>query len=224
VVAQRHPLATTPADGQPLEERWPFPWRASQAIFAHSQGVRSQALEIFLVRLPSDIAGMRVADEHWPLVALQLPPLLEPNRRRACPKTSVHERTRIARVVQDLEDAAEQKRPPHQLAFAWSGLDVTREEQILRLESAHCCRGCSSATEGLEQQPNGVLDLLIRIEDHSIQRIIRKADRQRHLQLTTPGFVQNAALQPRPQDVQLSFAHRALQPQQEAIVELTRVV
>jgi hypothetical protein len=40
------------------------------------------------------------------------------------------------------------------------------------------------------------------------------------LQLTAAGFVQDSALQTRPEHMQLGFAHRPFQTQQETIVEV----
>ena len=46
-----------------------------------------------------------------------------------------------------------------------------------------------------------------------------KADRQPSAQLTARRLIANAAVEAGPQDMQLGFAHGALKPEQEAIVE-----
>ena len=49
-------------------------------------------------------------------------------------------------------------------------------------------------------------------------------DRQRLAQLSARGLVADPALQPRAQHVQLGLAHRALQPEQQPVVERARVI
>jgi len=44
------------------------------------------------------------------------------------------------------------------------------------------------------------------------------------LQLTAAGFVQDSALQARPEHMQLSFAHRPFEAQQETIVEVGGII
>ncbi len=46
-----------------------------------------------------------------------------------------------------------------------------------------------------------------------------KADRQSSTQFAARRLVANAAVEAGPQDMQLGFAHSALEPEQEAIVE-----
>ncbi|HEY2339911.1 MAG TPA: hypothetical protein VGH75_05245 [Steroidobacteraceae bacterium] len=68
------------------------------------------------------------------------------------------------------------------------------------------------------------MDLLVRIEYHGTGRIISEPDRQAHLQLATPRLVALTAEEARLENVQLRFAHGALETQQEAIVEVRRVI
>jgi len=44
------------------------------------------------------------------------------------------------------------------------------------------------------------------------------------MQLATPRLVENAAAQPCVQHVQLGLAHRALEPEQQAVIETAWVV
>ena len=69
-----------------------------------------------------------------------------------------------------------------------------------------------------------VLDLPIRIKHQAGVGVVGEPDRQPHLELTTPSLVENAALQAGLQDVQLGLAHRALQAEQQPVVEVRRVV
>jgi len=76
----------------------------------------------------------------------------------------------------------------------------------------------------LEQQSKGALDLEVRIEHDASCAVVHQPDWQRHLELAAARFVQDAALQARLENVQLGFAHGALQPEQKAVVEVRRGV
>jgi hypothetical protein len=62
------------------------------------------------------------------------------------------------------------------------------------------------------------------IENHAFLGVISKTDRQRIFKFAAARLVQDAALQPSPQYMQFGFTHRAFQTQQEAVVEVGRVV
>ena len=161
---------------------------------------------------------MRFTNEHRPLFAWDRSVLVASGGRARLVPT-VHEGAGVAWVVQDLQHAAEQQRTPDQLALAWPGLDVAREQQLVRLELADRRRGRARAAERGEQQPHRVLDLLIRIQHDAIERIVGQANRQRQLQLASTRLVQHAPDQACTQHVQLGLAHRALETQQEPIVD-----
>ncbi len=76
---------------------------------------------------------MRITNEHRPLFAWDRSVLVASGGRARLVPT-VHEGAGVAWVVQDLQHAAEQQRTPDQLALAWPGLDVAREQQLVRLE------------------------------------------------------------------------------------------
>ena len=78
--------------------------------------------------------------------------------------------------------------------------------------------------EGLEEQTHHGLHLGIRIENNAILRIVQETDRHHLLELAAPRTAQDAPAQTRLEHVQLRFAHRALESQQQAIVEVRRVV
>ena len=71
---------------------------------------------------------------------------------------------------------------------------------------------------------DGVLHAGVGVDDHLAGRVIDKPDRQRHGQLTSSGFGELPAAEAGPDEVQLGFAHRALQAEQQPIVEIGRVV
>jgi hypothetical protein len=64
------------------------------------------------------------------------------------------------------------------------------------------------------------IHILVGVEYRLVDDVVDEANRQRTLQLTAPGFVQDSALQTRPEHMQLSFAHCPFETQQETIVEV----
>ena len=78
--------------------------------------------------------------------------------------------------------------------------------------------------ESVKEEPQALLHLLVRVQDGLVRWAIEEADRQRRLQLAAPGFVQNATLQAGFEDMQLGLAHGPFEPQQEAVVELGRII
>jgi hypothetical protein len=78
--------------------------------------------------------------------------------------------------------------------------------------------------KGLEKQSHRALDLRIRIEDGPILSVAHKADGNHLLELASPGTAQNATSQSRLEHMQFRLAHCALQAQEEAIVEVRRII
>src|SRR4051794_29876468 len=71
---------------------------------------------------------------------------------------------------------------------------------------------CANAPERAKEQVQGLLDLLIGIEDNAPHLVIDKADRQRCAQFPTAGFIANAALQPSPDHMELGLRKRSFRP------------
>ena len=78
--------------------------------------------------------------------------------------------------------------------------------------------------EGAEDQADDMLGLLVRIQDDLAGRAADIPDRQRDRQLAALGLGQLARQHPLPDQVQLVFAHRPLQPQQQPVVIDPRVI
>jgi hypothetical protein len=64
--------------------------------------------------------------------------------------------------------------------------------------------------------------LLVRAQHDPAVLIAIEPDRQRQAQFAALGLVAQPAVQPRPDQVQLGLGHRALQPEQQPVVELAR--
>ncbi|MGF6305381.1 MULTISPECIES: hypothetical protein [Paraburkholderia] len=75
---------------------------------------------------------------------------------------------------------------PQQFAFVWTFAAASRKRQLEVMRSACGGHRRSSTAEGIEQPPQTVLDLLVRIENDRACGVIHEADGQAHLQLTAP--------------------------------------
>src|SRR5260370_26418715 len=66
-ITDSHSASAYSADGQPLQQRWTFPSRAA-LFYSLVRRIFLKTAEILLVRLPSDIAGMRIQDQSVPFL------------------------------------------------------------------------------------------------------------------------------------------------------------
>jgi len=76
----------------------------------------------------------------------------------------------------------------------------------------------------LEERPEGLLDVLIWVQNHVTLRIIDQTDGQSHLQFPSTSLAVFATLESRTQDVQLGLTHGTLEPQEQAIVEIAWII
>jgi len=130
-----------------------------------------------------------------------------------------HERAGIHRIGQQLVDRAIARtnppnapltnRPPRQ--------PLTVADQ---LPDDLACR--TSPPPQLKHTLDRVTDLLVGAQDDTVALVAIKPDRQMHHQLAARSLVAQPSVQPRADQVQLGLRHRALQPQQQPVVEIAR--
>ena len=131
---------------------------------------------------------------------------------------------RVLRIVNDLAGTTVQQLTPDKLALVGTAAQPAWKEQLLGMEVLYHRQTRTRALEGVEEQLHGRLHLGIRIEDDAILRIMDEADRQHLFELPAPRAAEDPTAQARLQHVQLRFAHRALQAEQQAVVKVPRVV
>ena len=69
-----------------------------------------------------------------------------------------------------------------------------------------------------------LLHLLVGVQHHPFVLVINQPNRQEHLQFTALGFAVETADQTRLEHVQLRFTHRALESEQQPVVEVGRII
>jgi hypothetical protein len=130
----------------------------------------------------------------------------------------------VARIVQDFQGLLEVQRNPNQVALAHARVDAAWERESFLVEMPDNRAGRAFAAEDVEEGRQCLLHLAVRIEDHAIVVVIDQSGGQAGLQLAAAGLALDPALQTRAEHVQLGLAHRSLQPQQQPVVEMARVV
>jgi hypothetical protein len=70
----------------------------------------------------------------------------------------------------------------------------------------------------------GLLHLLVWIENDVARGVVHETDRESTLQLAPTGLTHHPADEACPKKVQLCFAHRPLQAEKEAVVEVGGIV
>src|SRR5918999_4417960 len=113
---------------------------------------------------------------------------------------------------------------PYEFALVWSTARPPRERDVMPPEGADGRGGGPGPLKRAKEEPDGILDLPVGIEDNAVILRITKAHGQVELQGRPAGFVQNAALQARAQDIEFGLTHGPFESEEEAIIEGGRVV
>ena len=113
---------------------------------------------------------------------------------------------------------------PRELAVAFSFADPAGEQQPVAVERIDDRARRSGPGECCEQVTQRVLNGAVGVKHDVPGRVIDQADGERHRKLAAAGLGQDPALQPGADEVQLGLGHRALQAEQQAVVEVGRVI
>ena len=130
----------------------------------------------------------------------------------------------IARVVNDLPRTTVQQLSPDEFALVRPASQSAREQEFLRMELLDHRQTGPGPLKSLEEQAHRGLHLGVGIQDDAILRVMNKADRDHLLELAAAGTAQDTAAKSCLEHMQFRFAHGALQAQQQAIVEVRRIV
>ena len=105
-----------------------------------------------------------------------------------------------------------------------AGAHPHREQQPVGVELLHGRARRAGAGEQGEHVPDGLLHTGIRVEHHLAGGVVDQPDRQAHPQFAAAGLGQLPADEAGPDEVQFGLAHGALQPEQQPVVEVGRVI
>ena len=131
---------------------------------------------------------------------------------------------RVDRAVQHAGDRGAGRAFPHDLALERAGPHPDPYLNALLHEIAHHPLDRADLGELREDQPHHGLDLLVRIKRRLAGGPACIAGRQRDGHLTAAGLVDPPGLHPLLDQVEFGRQHRPLQPQQQPVVVLDRVI
>jgi hypothetical protein len=106
----------------------------------------------------------------------------------------------------------------------WVSRPVGAQREASSLKRGHDLVGGPAGAEGGEQVGDRGRHLRVRVHHRGALVVVDIADRQREAQLAPLRRGPLGALEPAGQQVQLGLAHRALQAQQQPVVEVGQVV
>ena len=228
-VTDRHPPPTPPAQDEALQQRRPFADRPALLLMIACAIVKEPLL-VPLELLPGDVAGMVVVEDERPLLGDDAarpsfdPGLLAGQDDVAGLGPSIDIGACVRRIVEDGQDSPVVQGSPGQLAVAAPPVMAGREaEMVLGEILDHPERG-PHPLEGVEDQAQRLLHLLVGIEDDLAGGVVDQPGGQPEAELAGPGLLQLAPQQPRAEPVQLGFAHGALDPQEQAVVVLSGII
>ncbi len=207
-----------------MQQRGSLAWRPAAPIRAHRLRALVQALLVALVLVPGDVARMRSGNQRDPFVAGHAPQpraAVDALARVAAP---VDEGAGVSGVVQCTQHLAVVQRVPHQLALVRPLGTAMRECQLLLASRLDRGAGRTGAGEGGEQPLQAMLHVPDGVEHERAVAVVDQPHGRAHLQLAAARLVQDPALQTCTQHVQFGLAHRALEPEQQSVVEVRRVV
>ena len=167
---------------------------------------------------------MRSGNQRDPFIpghAPQTRDAIDAPERMAAP---VDEGAGISGVVQRAQHLAVIQCIPQQLTLVRALGTAVRKCQTLLTRGLDRGAGRAGAGEGGKQPPQAMLHLPIGVEHERAIAVVDQAHGRAHLELATARLVQDPALQTRPQHMQFGLAHRALESEQQSVIEVRRVV
>src|ERR1700709_546434 len=96
--------------------------------------------------------------------------------------------TGVPWVVENAPCLAVSEPAPQQFALVRTFAAPSRKRELEMMRGARSSHRRSRTSEGIEQPPQAVLDLLVRIENNRAHGVVHEADGQAHLQFTAPRF------------------------------------
>jgi hypothetical protein len=224
VVADGHPPAAAAAGDDALQEGGAFAGRSGGAVAAVRGGVGREPGDVGLPLFQGDVAGVGAGDEGDPLLAGHRDAASLPAGQQPLAVPAVGERAGVARVVQHVQHGGMPQRLPVDLALAGAFVVPPGEGQPGGAERLHHGGGRAGGLERGEQVPQRALDGGVGVEGDVPGGIVDEPYGQRHDELAAAGLGQLAAAQPGPDEVELCLADLPFHPEDQAVVEVPRVV
>ena len=190
-----------------MQKRRAFAWRSRLAFTAEPQRVVSEALLIRLELLPADVAHMNVRNHELPLCLGNLGRAVPAVWQKPSAHATVDEGTRIAGVMQDLQDSRVCRSHPMQFPLVHSLANAAGKHKPLLAEQLGSLHRGAGPVECLEHQAHRSLYFGVGIENQDAVVAINQTDGRAHLQLAASRFVDHSASHSGLEKVQFRFRH-----------------
>ena len=224
-VMRVQPATAVPAGGEALQQRGAFSHGATRQVWMRVD-VAIDARLIGFVRLPVNEAFVVTREEDAPVGARQpANSLLDGAVRRDVPlaaRSTIDVGASIYRIGEQMVNRGVRRHDP---ADAIDAVGLQRERQLFGAKPepdlAHRAEFGEAGEDGADRAGHCFVgmepDLAVVVAPH-------EADRQAAAQLAAGCFVADAAFETGAEDVQLGFTHRALESEDQPVVEQGRVV
>src|SRR5258708_35849196 len=176
VVADGHAFSASATDEEPLQKRWPLPWRR-EAWRSIGLTIHGQLCLISLVVLKGNVPHMGIRNKSDPFGAGHIlnMDLAIGCSGRACASKSIH--ACIGWLVQNPQNIVVLDFSPQDFSLMGSTPDASREKQVLLMKVANRGAGRSGVLEQANDLANGGLDLQIGIKNNHFPVGVTQPDR-----------------------------------------------
>src|SRR5215467_2438291 len=204
--------------GQPLQKGAAFPHSAARLVRSRPC-IAGDAFLVCLIGLPVNEARMMIRDQHLPFGAREVShAFLAPAggiEDDLVAGSAIDVSAGVDRVGEHLVDGSVCLDPSDLAAL----MHLQWEFEPLRAEPQPYAPGRAGLGELGKDLADGGADGFIRVKTNlALVLAPDKANRQATPEFAARRLVANAAIEARAQNVQLGFAHGALQPQQESVI------
>jgi hypothetical protein len=176
VVTNRHAVPASTTDHDSLKKCWTLTRCASAPVGSDRLCALMQTLLILLILFPGQITGMGARNQRIPLVPRGANHTRASIDCLACMGATIDESACIPWVVQNAHYLAVSEAAPQQFALVRTFAAPSRKRQFEMMPGARGSHHRSRAPEGVEQPPQAVLDLLVRIENDRARGVVHEAD------------------------------------------------
>ena len=207
-----------------------MPSRAAPRWSWVARAVIVETLLIAQELFPGNVSGVSRLQHNGPVHWLDLTgPALDARSftgQEACAGlgSSVDVDPSIGGIVEDRQDAAIGQRLPGQFAVMEAAPTPRGKEQVVCRKMLDHDQGRTRLIKQVKDEPDGLLNLLIRIEHELTGGVIAEARGRTEMELAFLSFFQLAAQEATAQPVEFRLAHSALEAQQQSVIVLTGII
>jgi len=181
----RHSPSATPAHDQPLQEGATFAGR-TLVILASAAGLspECQLALVLLKSLPGDVPFVNIFHQEQPFLPRHLDATNPAIGSSDLTRLTVRKCPGIPWIMEYVPDQRGGRGLPHRLLVG-ATMRVARKQQAFFSKMGHHAPGRADAAIGFKQKVDGLLYLLIRIEDDLAFVVVDETDREVEMQLSS---------------------------------------